>query len=37
MSTISDIAGKSTLTLLRTISLLKPFPEIQAAIRAESL
>ncbi|OQB67485.1 MAG: Chromosome-partitioning protein Spo0J [Deltaproteobacteria bacterium ADurb.Bin135] len=37
VSTISQISAKSTRTLLRTISLLKLFPEIQAAIRAGTL
>jgi ParB-like chromosome segregation protein Spo0J len=37
LSAIAEISGKSTRTLLRTISLLKLPPEIQAAIRAENL
>ncbi|MCX5808073.1 MAG: ParB/RepB/Spo0J family partition protein [Proteobacteria bacterium] len=37
VSTISEISGKSTRTLLRTISLLKLSPEIQAEIRSGNL
>ncbi|MCX5810401.1 MAG: ParB/RepB/Spo0J family partition protein [Proteobacteria bacterium] len=37
LSAISEIVGKSIRTMIRTISLLKLPPEIQAAIRAENL
>ncbi|MEI6155258.1 MAG: hypothetical protein WCQ90_14355, partial [Deltaproteobacteria bacterium] len=37
MSETAEISGKSTRTVLRTISLLKLSDEIQAAIRAENL
>jgi ParB family chromosome partitioning protein len=37
VSAIAEISGKSTRTMLRTISLLKLSPEIQAAIMAEKL
>ncbi|MCX5815411.1 MAG: hypothetical protein NTX75_04100 [Proteobacteria bacterium] len=37
MSTTAEISGKSTRTMLRTISLLKLPPEIQATIRAGNL
>ena len=37
LSETAEISGKSTRTLLRTISLLKLPPEIQAAIRAGNL
>ncbi|MCX5811169.1 MAG: hypothetical protein NT178_01295 [Proteobacteria bacterium] len=37
LSTASEISGKSTRTVLRTISLLKLSPEIQGEIRSGNL